>query len=73
MQVRVLTINGDGEQRGNTWAKYNSTVAVKGDYTLCLRFNIIVFRLLTAVIYILDRKDNDVYRKSSRSLPSPLF
>lgn len=73
--MRVLTLNGDGEQRGNTFAEYNATVAVTGDYTLCLRFNIIVFRLLTAVIYILDQKEYDLYRKSSssRSVPSASF
>ncbi|MPC28541.1 hypothetical protein E2C01_021750 [Portunus trituberculatus] len=58
-KVKVLTLNRDGAQRGNTLAEYGEPIAVRGDYTLCLRFNIIVFRLLTAVIYILDQKDYD--------------
>ncbi|XP_063883285.1 uncharacterized protein LOC135112636 [Scylla paramamosain] len=58
-EVKVLTLNGDGAQRGNTLAEYGKPIAVRDDYTLCLRFNIIVFRLLTAVIYIVDQKDYD--------------
>ena len=61
--MRVLTLNSDGAQRGNTWFEYGKPVGVRGDYTLCLRFNIIVFRLLTAVIYILDKRDYDSYRE----------
>ncbi|ROT62341.1 putative neuronal pentraxin-1-like [Penaeus vannamei] len=46
--IRVLVFNGDGAQRETTWAQYGATVRAAGDYTLCLRFNIWVFRLLTA-------------------------
>ncbi|XP_071529468.1 uncharacterized protein [Panulirus ornatus] len=57
--VRVLTFSGDGVQRDNTWIKYGETVHLPKDYTLCLRFNIWVFRLLTAVVYLLATQDYD--------------
>lgn len=62
--VRVLTFNGDGVQRATTWASYGGpAVSLPGDYTLCLRFNIWVFRLLTAVLYLLPNDDPDEDRK----------
>ncbi|KAK8407781.1 hypothetical protein O3P69_002371 [Scylla paramamosain] len=62
--VRVLTFNGDGRQRGTTWASYGDpAVRLSGDYTVCLRFNIWVFRLLTAVLYLLPTDDPDEDRK----------
>ncbi|MPC11863.1 Glycine receptor subunit alpha-4 [Portunus trituberculatus] len=57
--VRVLTFNGDGRQRATTWASYKDVVRLPGDYTVCLRFNIWVFRLLTAVLYLLPTTDPD--------------
>lgn len=63
--VKVLAFNMDGAQRDNTWIEYSEVpVKVSGDYTLCLRFNVWVFRLLTAVIYILNSLDYDEDRKS---------
>lgn len=62
--MRVLTFNGDGVQRATTWASYGGpAVSLPGDYTLCLRFNIWVFRLLTAVLYLLPNDDPDEDRK----------
>ncbi|XP_069192750.1 uncharacterized protein [Procambarus clarkii] len=55
--VRVLTFNRDGGRRGTTWLQYGQQIALRADYTLCFRFNIIVFRLETAVVYILDAED----------------
>ncbi|XP_076058656.1 uncharacterized protein LOC143035676 [Oratosquilla oratoria] len=52
--VGVATFNEDGQRRITTWMKYNTTIRIGVDMTLCFRFNIGVFRLLTAVIYIQD-------------------
>ncbi|KAK7084747.1 hypothetical protein SK128_000421 [Halocaridina rubra] len=57
--IKVLSFNEDGRQRASTWVKYNDTIEVPEDYTMCLRFNIGVFRLLTAVVYLLKTSDND--------------
>ncbi|XP_042235290.1 uncharacterized protein LOC121874999 [Homarus americanus] len=57
--IRVLSFNMDGAQRDNTWIKYGESVRMAEDYTLCVRFNIWVFRLLTAVIYFLATQDYD--------------
>lgn len=62
--IRVLTFNGDGVQRPNTYARYGGdAVNLPGSYTLCLRFNVWVFRLLTAVLYLLPTDDPDEDRK----------
>ncbi|XP_068250178.1 uncharacterized protein [Palaemon carinicauda] len=57
--IRVLSFNSDGQQRGDTWIRYNTSVDVPRDYTLCVRFNIKVFRILTAVIYLFNVRDFD--------------
>lgn len=62
--VGVMTFNGDGVQRGTTYALYGGpAVSLPGSYTLCLRFNVWVFRLLTAVLYLLSTNDPDEDRK----------
>lgn len=62
--VGVMTFNGDGVQRGSTYAVYSGdAVRLPGSYTLCLRFNVWVFRLLTAVLYLLSTDDPDEDRK----------
>ena len=57
--VAILSANEDGAQRADTWAQYGDVVSIAGDSTLCLRFNIRVFRLLTAVLYLFDVNDSD--------------
>ncbi|XP_076058520.1 uncharacterized protein LOC143035535 [Oratosquilla oratoria] len=57
--VGVVSFNQDGAQRPTTWMTYNATVRLPGDSTICVRFNIGVFRLLTAVIYLLATHDYD--------------
>ncbi|KAK4329205.1 hypothetical protein Pmani_000433 [Petrolisthes manimaculis] len=61
--VRVVSFNLDRVQRGNTWIDYGEEVAVREDYTLCLRFNLKVFRLLSSVIYLLDKSNYDNARE----------
>ena len=58
--VRVLSANLDGMQRGDTWAKRDGMVTLSGDSTICLRFNIAVFRLQTSVLYLFNKGDQDV-------------
>lgn len=61
----VMTFNGDGVQRDSTYAVYSGgAVRLPGSYTLCLRFNVWVFRLLTAVLYLLSTDDPDEDRKT---------
>ncbi|XP_047736395.1 uncharacterized protein LOC125177878 [Hyalella azteca] len=56
--VKVLTANPDGAQRGDTWAQLNGSVQITSDSSICLRFRIRVFRLLTAVLYLFDIRDS---------------
>ncbi|KAG7158336.1 hypothetical protein Hamer_G032103, partial [Homarus americanus] len=68
--VQVMRFNGDGARRSDTWLEYgDAPLVVTGDYTLCLRFNIQVFRLLTAIIYLLDTTDYDRFREYQFSVP----
>nr|XP_053628974.1 uncharacterized protein LOC128686190 [Cherax quadricarinatus] len=57
--VRVVTFNGDGAERGTTLMKYTKVVRMVRDYTLCLRFNVHLFRILNAVIYFLTATNYD--------------
>lgn len=64
--IRVVSFNLDRVQRDNTWLEYGEKVAIREDYTLCLRFNLKVFRLLSSVIYLLDKDNYD----NAREFPS---
>ncbi|KAK7084709.1 hypothetical protein SK128_015489, partial [Halocaridina rubra] len=58
--IKVITFNPDGKQRSTTSMRLARDIQDSPSYTLCLRFNIWVFRLYNAMIYLQNIIDADI-------------